>query len=103
MRSVALLADLVHNFGDALTVVPLGIAFALRSVRAERWAGLAVVGAIFVSACVAGTEAVARIIDPQAPDYLPALGLAGVLGLPATGPPPKCARGRAGDLTVRRW
>ena len=56
--SVALLADLIHNFGDALTAVPLGIAFALRSQAAERGAGLAVVAAIFVSACVAGLEAV---------------------------------------------
>ena len=51
--SVALLADLIHNFGDALTAVPLGIAFLLRSARGERWAGYAVVVAIFVSACVA--------------------------------------------------
>ena len=56
--SVALLADLIHNAGDAATAIPLGIAFALRSARAERWAGLAVVAAIFVSACVAGYEAV---------------------------------------------
>ena len=48
--SVALFADLVHNFGDALTAIPLGIAFALRSFRAERIAGLAVVLAIFISA-----------------------------------------------------
>src|SRR6187401_3271978 len=46
--SVALLADLIHNFGDAATAIPLGIAFALRSQRAERWAGMAVVLAIFV-------------------------------------------------------
>src|SRR5918911_3680269 len=38
--SVALLADLIHNFGDALTAVPLGLAFWLRSERAERGAGL---------------------------------------------------------------
>src|SRR4051812_47357857 len=56
--SVALLADLIHNAGDAATAVPLGVAFALRSPRAERWAGLAVVAAIFVSALVAGYEAV---------------------------------------------
>ena len=37
--SIALLADLIHNFGDALTAVPLGIAFALRSDLAERRAG----------------------------------------------------------------
>ena len=44
--SVALLADLIHNFGDALTAVPLAIAFLLRSERAERGAGLAVVAAV---------------------------------------------------------
>jgi hypothetical protein len=37
--SVALLADLIHNVGDALTAVPLGIAFLLRSVRGEKLAG----------------------------------------------------------------
>jgi cation diffusion facilitator family transporter len=78
--SIALLADLIHNAGDALTAVPLGIAFALRSARAERLAGLAVVAAIFVSACVAGAEAVHRLIDPQAPDALGALAAAGVIG-----------------------
>ncbi|MHB8695293.1 MAG: hypothetical protein ACYDHH_29035 [Solirubrobacteraceae bacterium] len=41
-NSVALLADLIHNFGDALTAVPLAIAFFLRSVRGEKLAGLAV-------------------------------------------------------------
>jgi Co/Zn/Cd efflux system component len=44
--SVALLADLIHNYADALTAVPLGIAFVLRSERAERTAGLFVVAAI---------------------------------------------------------
>jgi cation diffusion facilitator family transporter len=78
--SVALLADLIHNAGDAATALPLGAAFALRSPRAERWAGLAVVAAIFVSACVAGYEAIARLIDPQPPDALGALALAGALG-----------------------
>jgi len=51
--SVALLADLIHNFGDALTAIPLGLAFFLRSARGERWAGFAVVFTIFVSAVVA--------------------------------------------------
>jgi divalent metal cation (Fe/Co/Zn/Cd) transporter len=62
--SVSLLADLIHNVGDAATAIPLGIAFVLRSARAERWAGLAVVAAIFVSACVAGYEAIGRLVDP---------------------------------------
>jgi cation diffusion facilitator family transporter len=78
--SVALLADLIHNFGDALTAVPLGIAFLLRSERAERAAGLFVVAAIFVSACVAGVEAVRRLIHPLAPDHLWALAAAGAIG-----------------------
>jgi cation diffusion facilitator family transporter len=78
--SVALLADLIHNFGDALTAVPLGIAFLLRSERAERGAGLFVVAAIFISACVAGVEAVRRLIDPAPPDHLWALAAAGVIG-----------------------
>ena len=78
--SVALLADLIHNAGDAATAIPLGIAFALRSARGERLAGLAVVAAIFISACVAGYEAIARLIDPQPIDHLPALALAGALG-----------------------
>jgi cation diffusion facilitator family transporter len=78
--SVALLADLIHNFGDALTAVPLGIAFLLRSQRAERNAGLAVVAAIFISACVAGVEAVNRLVNPNAPDHLWALAAAGAIG-----------------------
>ncbi len=78
--SIALLADLIHNFGDALTAVPLGIAFALHSQVAERRAGLAVVAAIFISACVAGVEAVSRLIHPSAPTHLAALALAGAIG-----------------------
>ncbi|HET6171745.1 MAG TPA: cation diffusion facilitator family transporter [Gaiellales bacterium] len=78
--SVALLADLIHNAGDALTAVPLGIAFFLRSARGERLAGLAVVGAIFISACVALYETIARLIDPQRPSHLWALAAAGLVG-----------------------
>ena len=78
--SVALLADLIHNAGDAATALPLGVAFALRSARAERAAGLAVVAAIFVSACVAGYEAVHRLIEPQHVTALGALAGAGALG-----------------------
>jgi len=78
--SVALLADLIHNFGDAATAIPLGIAFMLRSESAERKAGLFVVFAIFVSACVAGMEAVNRLINPHTPTDLLALALAGLIG-----------------------
>ena len=78
--SVALLADLIHNAGDAATAIPLGIAFALRSERAERWAGLAVVAAIFASACVAGYQALDRLIDPQEVEALGALAGAGAIG-----------------------
>jgi cation diffusion facilitator family transporter len=78
--SVALLADLIHNFGDAATAIPLAIAFLLRSKRAEGYAGLFVVGAIFGSACVAGAEAVSRLIHPQTPTHLVALAAAGLIG-----------------------
>jgi cation diffusion facilitator family transporter len=78
--SVALLADLIHNFGDALTAVPLGIAFFLRSFRGEKLAGLAVVLAIFVSACVALYETIVRLIHPQDLTHLWALAAAGLIG-----------------------
>jgi cation diffusion facilitator family transporter len=80
IRSVALLADLIHNYGDALTAVPLGIAFLMRSGRAERVAVLFVVAAIFISACVAGGEAVLRLIHSSSPTHLGVLALAGVIG-----------------------
>ena len=78
--SVALLADLIHNFGDAATAIPLAAAFILRSDRAERGAGLLVVFAIFVSACVAGVEAISRLIHPHEPTHLLALAAAGLIG-----------------------
>ena len=78
--SVALLADLIHNFGDALTAVPLGIAFFLRSARGERLAGLGVVAAIFISAMVALYESIQRLIHPQTLTHLWVLAAAGVIG-----------------------
>jgi cation diffusion facilitator family transporter len=78
--SVALVADLIHNIGDAATAIPLGIAFLLRSERAERLAGLAVVAAIFISACVAGYESVHRLIEPEEVKALGPLAAAGVVG-----------------------
>lgn len=78
--SVALLADLIHNAGDAATALPLGIAFALRSARAERWAGLAVVLAIFGSAVIAGFEAIHRMLEPRDVEALLPLAAAGAIG-----------------------
>ena len=78
--SIALLADLIHNFGDAATAIPLGIAFLIRSERAERYAGYFVVFAIFVSAAVAGVEAVRRLIEPEEVSHLGILVAAGVIG-----------------------
>ena len=78
--SVALLADLFHNFGDALTALPLGIAFFLRSSRGEKLAGLFVVLVIFVSACVALYETTQRLIHPQHLAHLWVLAAAGVIG-----------------------
>ena len=79
-NSVALLADLIHNAGDALTAIPLGIAFFLRSVRGEKIAGLAVVFAIFVSAMVALYETIMRFLHPEQISHLWALAAAGVIG-----------------------
>ena len=74
--SVALLADTVHNFADALTAVPLGIAFWLGRRkptkrytygygRAEDLAGIFIVAMIALSAAVAAWEAIHRLMDPQ--------------------------------------
>ncbi|MFL5972335.1 MAG: cation diffusion facilitator family transporter [Gaiellaceae bacterium] len=78
--SVALLADLIHNFGDALTALPLGAAFLLHSARGEKLAGLFVVFVIFVSACVALWQTIERLIDPRELSHLGALAAAGVIG-----------------------
>src|SRR5712692_10303223 len=78
--SVALLADLIHNFGDALTAIPLGLAFFLRSARGERLAGVAVVLTIFVSACVALGQTILRFIHPHMLTHLWWLAAAGVIG-----------------------
>jgi Co/Zn/Cd efflux system component len=78
--SVALLADMIHNVGDALTAVPLGVAFLLRSYRGEKIAGLFVVLAIFVSACVALYETVQRLLHPQDISHLGVLAAAAVIG-----------------------
>ena len=79
-NSVALLADLIHNFGDASTAIPLGIAFYIRSFRAEKIAGVFVVATIFVSACVALYETIQRFINPEQLTHLWALAAAGVIG-----------------------
>jgi cation diffusion facilitator family transporter len=78
--SIALLADLIHNAGDALTAVPLGVAFWLGSRRGERLAGLAVVAVILFSACVALFETFERLLHPQTLTHLWALAAAGAVG-----------------------
>lgn len=89
--SVALLADTIHNFSDALTAVPLWVAFALARRapsprytyglgRVEDLAGLFIVATIALSAVVAGLEAVRRLLDPQPIEYVWVLFAAGLLG-----------------------
>ncbi len=89
--SVALAADTIHNFSDALTAVPLWIAFALGAKaatrrytygfgRVEDLAGLFVVAMITLSAIVAGYEAVQRLIHPQVIDHVGWVALAGLAG-----------------------
>lgn len=79
--SVALLTDVIHNGGDALTAIPLGAAFILRSRRAERWSGYFVVALILISAIVALEQVVERFLNPSTPTHLWALFLAGVIGV----------------------
>ena len=77
---MALLADLIHNLGDALTAIPLGIAFLMRSFVAEKRAGYFVVATIFVSACVALWQSIARLVTPQQLHHLWPLAAAGIVG-----------------------
>jgi cation diffusion facilitator family transporter len=89
--SVALFADTVHNFSDALTAVPLWIAFSMsrRAAtrrytygfgRVEDLAGLFVVAVIAISALVAAVQAVRRLIDPVPLSHLSWVAAAGLIG-----------------------
>jgi cation diffusion facilitator family transporter len=89
--SIALLADTIHNFGDAATAIPLGIAFWLARRppnrrfpyglgRVEDFAGLAIILTIVLSAAVATYEAINRLLHPQPVTYLGAVIVAAVIG-----------------------
>jgi cation diffusion facilitator family transporter len=89
--SVALLSDTIHNFGDAVTAVPLWVAFALARLgtsrrfpygygRVEDLAGVVVVLIILFSALVAGYQAIERLINPQPVGFLGALAAAALVG-----------------------
>jgi cation diffusion facilitator family transporter len=89
--SVALLGDTIHNAADALTAVPLGIAFLLGRKaanrrytygygRAEDLAGVAIVATIAASSALAGYEAVDRLLHPHDVSHLAAVAVAAVVG-----------------------
>lgn len=89
--SVALLADTIHNFGDAATAIPLGVAFLLARLkptsrfsygygRVEDLAGVLIVAIILFSAIVAGYEAIDRLRHPRAVEYLWAVVAASIIG-----------------------
>ena len=89
--SVALLADTIHNFSDALTAIPLWIAFAIggRAAtrrytfgyrRAEDLAGLFVLLMIAASAVLAAYESITRLINPQPITNIPIVLIAGLVG-----------------------
>jgi len=89
--SVALLADTIHNFGDAATAIPLWIAFSLAKQkpsqrftygygRVEDLAGVAIIAIILFSAMVAGYESINRFFNPQPVQYLWAVVVASVIG-----------------------
>lgn len=79
-NSISLLVDVIHNFGDALTAVPLAVAFLLRNKVAEKYAGYFVVVTIFISACVAAVEAFSRLVYPAVIEHLYLLMAAGIIG-----------------------
>ena len=89
--SVALLGDTVHNTADALTAVPLGIAFVLgrRAAtrrftygygRAEDLAGIVIVLTIAASAAFAAWTALDRLLDPRPVQQIPAVVVAALVG-----------------------
>jgi cation diffusion facilitator family transporter len=89
--SVALLADTIHNVGDAGTAIPLWIAFllvrrkpSLRFTyglgRVEDLAGVVIVGIILFSAIVAGWQSIERLVFPREIEFLGWVAAAGVIG-----------------------
>lgn len=89
--SVALLADTIHNFADAATAIPLGIAFWFARKppssrfgfgygRVEDLAGVIIVLVILSSAIVAGYESIQRLLHPQEVSYLLAVAIASIIG-----------------------
>lgn len=79
--SVALLTDVIHNAGDSLTAIPLGLAFLFKSKKGERWAGFCIVAVIFISALIAIYQAFDKFIHPQTPTHLLAVAIAGIVGV----------------------
>jgi cation diffusion facilitator family transporter len=80
-HSIALLADTIHNAGDALTAIPLGLAFYFHSKKGERWAGYFIVFLIFISALITLYQVVNRFIHPHTPTHLLAILVAGIAGV----------------------
>ncbi len=90
-NSISLLADTIHNFGDAATAIPLAIAFLFAKRKAsprftygygrvEDFAGIVVVLMILMSAVVAAYEAIHRLIHPEGVGHLGAVAIAAVIG-----------------------
>src|SRR5262249_16083947 len=89
--SVALLADTIHNFGDAATAIPLAVAFWFARKRpskrftfgygrVEDLAGIAIILTILASAIIAGYESLQRLLHPQGVSYLWAVVAASIFG-----------------------
>ncbi|NEP34759.1 cation diffusion facilitator family transporter [Moorena sp. SIO3B2] len=89
--SVALLADLIHNVGDAMTAVPLGVAFLVSRrkptarfsygfARLEDLAGVMIVVIVLLSAVITAYESVERFYHPQPLHHLGALAIAAIVG-----------------------
>jgi len=109
--SVGLLADTIHNFADAATAIPLGIAFWLarrgRSRRftyglgrVEDFAGILIILTILASALVAAYESITRLIHPEPVGLLWAVMVASVVGFAGNEPSRSSASGSASRSAV---
>lgn len=90
-NSVSLMADTIHNFGDAATAVPLAVAFLFSRKkpttrftygygRVEDFAGILIVLVILMSAVLAGYEAIQRLIHPEVVTHLGTVIAASIIG-----------------------
>ena len=83
--SMALLADLIRNYGDAAALLPLGVYLVVRSAKAELVTGRLVVLGSFAATCMCGFESFSRLLDPPEVEDPRAVAIAGGIGVLGSG------------------